>query len=148
DSVATVYLSPDSLMSPHREDAVDESRLPRVLVVDDSAEGRRGLSRLLEIHGFEVHSVESGTQALEFLQSCSGIDAVLTDLFLPDVDGREIGEIAYRLNPRPFIALVTGWTRSEQAEELDVPYFDEVFLKPIDIRQVVQILRERLGKSA
>ncbi len=131
-------------MSSHPDDAVDAHRLPRVLVVDDSAEGRRGLSRLLEIYGFEVHSFENGTLALEFLQNPPAPDAVLTDLFLPDLDGREIGEAAYHLDPRPFIALVTGWTQSEQAEELNVPYFDEVFLKPIDIRHVVQVLQNRL----
>lgn len=135
-------------MSSHSDPGSNPTRPSRVLVVDDSAEGRRGLARLLELHGFEVQAVENGTKALECLASDPAPDVVLTDLFLPDVDGREIGETASKLEPRPFVALVTGWTQAEQAEDLDVPYFDEVFLKPIDIRQLVKTLQERVaGRS-
>jgi CheY-like chemotaxis protein len=103
----------------------------------------------LELHGFEVEPVDCGTRALEVLQADPPPDAVLTDLFLPDVDGRDVGAAASRLVPRPFIALVTGWTQSEQAEELNVSYFDEVFLKPVNINHLVRTLRDRLqgGKS-
>jgi two-component system sensor histidine kinase BarA len=132
-------------MASHPEFEKPAARAPRVLVVDDSPEGLRGLSRLLELYGFEVQSVESGAQALELLATPPPPDAVLTDLFIPDVDGREIGEAAARLSPRPFIALVTGWTQAEQAEEMTFGCFDEVFLKPVNIRHVVQVLNERLG---
>lgn len=131
-------------MSSQSDPEWSQARTPRLLVVDDNAEGLRGLSRLLELYGFEVEPVNSGIRALEVLQAGPVPDAVLTDLFLPDVDGRDIGAAASRLVPRPFTALVTGWTQAEQAEDLNVPYFDAVFLKPVNISHLVKILRDRL----
>ena len=60
----------------------------RLLIVDDSTEGRHSLGRLLELHGFEVACVADGSSALAHLRTGPVPDAVLTDLFLPDLDGR------------------------------------------------------------
>ena len=41
----------------------------RLLLVDDNAEGRRALARLLELYGFEVTAVGDGASALAALRS-------------------------------------------------------------------------------
>jgi CheY-like chemotaxis protein len=114
----------------------------RVLLVDDSPEGRRSLARLLELSGFEVRSCPDLASALEALRSGPPPDVLLTDLFLPDGDGREAAEVAAALEPRPFIALITGWTLSDDDEGPSAGAIDRVFLKPVDIRSLVQSLRE------
>jgi CheY-like chemotaxis protein len=61
----------------------------RVLVIDDDATDRRWLFRTLSEAGFAVEMASSGVEGLE---SCRirVYDAVLLDLLLPDIDGREV----------------------------------------------------------
>src|SRR5438309_2432265 len=82
---------------------------PRVLLVDDHEIGRKSLARLLTLVGFDVTDVNDGTSAFEALRGPGGFDYVLTDVRLPDFDGREVAQAARRLVPTPRIALITGW---------------------------------------
>src|SRR4051812_9247417 len=81
----------------------------RLLLVDDNAEGRRALGRLLEIYGYEVTTAGDGTTAIQALHQTPSPEIVLTDLLLPDVDGREIARQAQALVPRPIVIMITGW---------------------------------------
>ncbi|HTE42194.1 MAG TPA: response regulator, partial [Steroidobacteraceae bacterium] len=60
----------------------------RALIVDDSRSARVILSRMLETHGLEVDTVESGEQALDYLRSAHP-DVVFMDHLMPGMDGFE-----------------------------------------------------------
>jgi DNA-binding response OmpR family regulator len=60
-----------------------------VLVVEDDREIRDLVRRYLERSGFAVHSTGSGAEALRLLDP-AGIDLVVLDLGLPDIDGLEV----------------------------------------------------------
>ena len=60
----------------------------RALVVDDSKSARMVLRRMLEKHGLIVDTVESATEALEFLIS-NRPDAIFMDHMMPGMDGFE-----------------------------------------------------------
>lgn len=119
-----------------------DSREPyRILLVEDSPEGRRSLARLLELHGFIVTAVGDGHAALKALHTDPPPQIVLTDLMLPDIDGREVARVARAVEPRPVVALTTGYSMADvYSDSLDEPA-DHVFLKPLDIRRVVELLR-------
>ncbi|HET7141532.1 MAG TPA: response regulator, partial [Candidatus Limnocylindria bacterium] len=59
----------------------------RALVVDDSAVNRRLLVRRLESLGLAVEEVENGRLALDRLAAGNGIDVVLLDVMMPELDG-------------------------------------------------------------
>lgn len=63
----------------------------RVLVVDDSAVNRMILTKALSADGHTAITAEHGLEALEVLQSDGehGIDVVLLDLEMPELDGYE-----------------------------------------------------------
>ena len=64
----------------------------RILIVDDHALVRRGLSYVVK-EGFpdaEVTEAESAAAALEFLQGGTAIDLALVDVRMPDLDGLEL----------------------------------------------------------
>src|SRR2546425_2419723 len=64
----------------------------RILVVDDDAVNRQAMRLLLEREGHEVVAVENGLEAVERLGPASeGFDAIVTDLQMPRLGGREIG---------------------------------------------------------
>ena len=58
----------------------------QVLVVDDEANLRKVLVAQLSRDGYEVHAVEDGEAAKEYLAE-HHIDLVITDLRMPRVDG-------------------------------------------------------------
>jgi class 3 adenylate cyclase len=69
---------------------VSEAR-GRVLVVDDTKLNRSILRRALEQQGHEVIEAENGRLAMELLEmeDASGVDVVLLDLEMPQMDGYE-----------------------------------------------------------
>src|SRR5581483_3656380 len=109
----------------------------RLLVVADSPEGRRSPTRLLSLDGFEVTAVGDGASAFEALRAGPPPHAVLTDLVLPDTGGREVARAANALRPRPFIGLITGWSFSDDDEDLREVGIDRLFLKPLAIDVLV-----------
>ena len=60
----------------------------RVLVTDDNDAIRRVTARLLKVLGHEAVPAASGAEALEILGG-GGIDAVILDLFMPEMSGAE-----------------------------------------------------------
>jgi CheY-like chemotaxis protein len=115
-------------------------RRPRVLVVDDHEVGRKSLARLLGALGYEITAVKDGESAIEVMEQDRAFDYVLTDLRLPDLDGREVVQAARRLLEAPRIALITGW--DVEPEETDRLGIDWVFLKPLDVQLIVSTLKQ------
>ncbi len=129
-------------MNPSATDLRNEpngSPRPRILLVDDHEAGRKALSRLLGALGFEVAEAGDGDTALGMLAAPGRFDFVLTDVRLPDIDGREIVQVARRLMPPPRIALMTGWdVDDDEKERLGIEW---IFLKPLDIADIVAKLQ-------
>jgi two-component system, chemotaxis family, chemotaxis protein CheY len=60
----------------------------RVLVVDDSADIRSSLKRLLELLGYEAETARDGAAALA-MQETQGFGVLITDIFMPGTEGME-----------------------------------------------------------
>jgi two-component system, OmpR family, KDP operon response regulator KdpE len=114
----------------------------RILLVDDNAPGRRALAKVLEAKGFDVTAVADGTSALADMRQSPVPDFVLTDLLLPDIDGREVARAACALVPRPFVALITGWSIEPDLQDPARWDVDHVFLKPLRIDDLLAKLAE------
>ena len=63
--------------------------MKRVLVVEDNANQRAGLCRLLEHAGYEVKSAADGVEALEKLQQ-KEFELLLVDVWMPRMNGLEL----------------------------------------------------------
>jgi CheY-like chemotaxis protein len=115
---------------------------PRILLVDDNEATQRGLARFLEAEGYEVTLAFDGTTALEVLESGPPPDFVLTDLRLPDLDGRELARSARQLVPPPRVALITGWDLDPDVDSPDAWGIEWYFQKPLNVRDLIEKLRE------
>ncbi|MBN2645831.1 MAG: diguanylate cyclase [Desulfuromonadaceae bacterium] len=58
-----------------------------VLVVDDSVAFRHLISSLLQVHGYQVHTASNGREALTLIGREPGIQLVVTDYNMPEMDG-------------------------------------------------------------
>ncbi len=111
----------------------------RVLIVDDEANMRRVLSALVRRDGFETVEAQHGVAALEMLDDAD-IDAVLTDLKMPHMNGLELlAEVRRRFRGIPVIVLTAHGTIGSAVEALKRGAFDFLTkpFEPDEIRQVV-----------
>jgi CheY-like chemotaxis protein len=69
--------------------AIGTTGAARVLVVDDSDTTRELVARILRRDGHIVLQAANGREALRLLRTTRA-DLVLTDLFMPDMDGIEL----------------------------------------------------------
>ena len=108
----------------------------RVLVVEDDDAIAAPLAAGLEREGFQVQRVATGTDALE----ADGVDVVLLDLGLPDIDGFEV---CRRLRSRSDVPILVISARGEEIDrvvglELGA---DDYLVKPFGFRELVARIR-------
>jgi two-component system chemotaxis sensor kinase CheA len=65
---------------------------PRVLVVEDSLTIRELQRSILEAAGYRVQTARDGRDALTYIDRDDGIDLVVTDVEMPEMDGIELTE--------------------------------------------------------
>jgi len=114
----------------------------RILLVEDNEAANKGLARLLQAQGFAVTAVPDGASALAAFASAEPPDFVLTDLQLPDIDGREVALRARALVPRPLVMLITGWDIESELGDPSVSGIDCVLPKPVDFRDLLARLNQ------
>jgi putative two-component system response regulator len=120
-----------------------------ILVVDDSAEVRNAVSRLLESEGYVVHQAANGQVALKAMQWVTP-DLILSDINMPVMSGFRFYKELHK-NPRwvsiPFIFL-TSLSSPEDVQagrELGV---EDYLTKPVDPLALVKIVSARLLRFA
>lgn len=115
---------------------------PRVLLVEDDNAAGRGLGRLLEAEGYAVAVVRDGSAALAALREGPLPDFILTDLQLPDLDGRDVARFARTLVPAPRVAVITGWDLDLSAADCAELGIEWVLPKPLYVPDLIARLSE------
>jgi CheY-like chemotaxis protein len=90
----------------------------RVLVVDDEQLIATTLSLILQRNGFHARAAYSGEQALEALDTFRP-DILITDVVMPDTDGREVARKVAERYPGCRIFLLTGHANHIEFTELE-----------------------------
>ncbi len=106
-----------------------------VLLVDDNEDAATSMARLLAFWGFHVQIARDATSALDALASCPP-DVLITDLALPDQDGRVVSKTARTLPKPPLCLLVTGWPVDDEPSALEAIGVDRLFPKPVDFQKL------------
>jgi two-component system, cell cycle sensor histidine kinase and response regulator CckA len=82
-----------------------------LLVVEDEEDVRRLLTLILRKRGYQVLEASCGQEALRiFEQHAAGIDLVLTDMVMPQISGRQLGEMLEKMRPGIKIVYMSGYT--------------------------------------
>ncbi|HST30178.1 MAG TPA: ATP-binding protein [Chthoniobacterales bacterium] len=110
----------------------------RLLLVDDHADTRGVLSRLLVKCGHEVMTADSAQKALEILDT-GRFDALISDIGLPEVSGYELVRQAKRRQPLAGIAL-SGLGMDEDVRRSLEAGFDHHLTKPINFQDLESVL--------
>ena len=118
----------------------------KVLIVDDDIRNIFALTSVLERQNMNVLAAETGKDAITQLQSTDGIDVVLMDIMMPDMDGydtmRAIRKIG-RCHDIPIIAVTAKAMKGDREKTLQAGAWDYLS-KPVDTDQMLSVLRNWL----
>lgn len=81
-----------------------------ILVVDDDADVRELLCRMLEQDGYAAAAASGGAQALRSIES-DAPDLVITDVVMPGMDGFEVLQRLRHLAPQAGVLVMSGGGR-------------------------------------
>ena len=116
-----------------------------ILIVEDDYFLRNLLSEELGVRGYAVVSAINGFQALDLIDS-NPVLAVITDIFMPDMDGIELIQTLRKHHPAMPIFAMSGGVRHADVEDFlgFAKCFgaDEVFAKPVDMAALVTKLAD------
>ena len=121
----------------------------KVLLVDDEILVRQAISAKIQWNslGFELTAhCENGRQAIEFLEK-NPVDVVLTDIYMPHVDGMELSRYLYENFPQVQIIIFSGYGDFEYAKQALQYKVSEYILKPVTAKELSEVLgrtREKL----
>jgi len=120
----------------------------KVLVVDDDVRNILALTSALESCKMDVLYAETGQAGIEQLEAAPDIDVVLMDIMMPEMDGFETMR-RIRSKPEfgslPIIALTAKAMKADRESCIEAGASDYIS-KPVDIDQLVSLLRVWLGR--
>jgi DNA-binding response OmpR family regulator len=120
-----------------------QKKMGSILIVDDDKHICRSLSTILQTEGYTTISTNTASSALEELKN-RFFDIALIDIMLPDIKGTKLLEDLKEISPNTITIIVTGYPSIQTAIEALNKGADSYLLKPIDPRQLLQTIEERL----
>jgi len=122
----------------------------RVLCIDDEPLLRELLREILEFEHHVVQTADGGRAGLDAFQEARDhnqpFDAVITDLGMPDVNGRQVAEKIKAASPRTPVIMLTGWGAMLQERGPEAALVDAILSKPPRANELVQTLTKLAGK--
>lgn len=123
-----------------------ERKRTRILIVDDDASIRIGLSQILVSEGFEVNTAADADRVCDVVESVDP-DLILLDLVLPGVNGFDAIDTLKSHDGTaaiPVIAMTASWLGS-QFERLESLGFSAALRKPFSGSTLCRKIREVQG---
>lgn len=119
-----------------------------MLVVDDEGSIRLSLHRFFTRLGYLVSTARNGCEALAVLNDTGTVDLVITDLVMPDFDGRELILQMRREHPGTPVLVISGFPAAllpdPGPDGKPVPYL----AKPFGLDALESEVRRLLGDGA
>ena len=118
----------------------------RILLVDDDPVVLQVMTKLITKIGFSVQALNFPLQALELLlQNPEKFDILITDFFMPEINGIELAEELHKAKSRIPVILMTGYGKDIYPATLSHCYGISKFLKkPIKLTDVAIALNDLL----
>ena len=117
----------------------------RILYIEDNAENRLLVKRILEAHGHTVFEANDGASGLEAATEVQP-DLVLLDISLPEVDGYDLAARFQEMEEMkgvPVVAVTANVMKGDRERSLAAGC-DVYIPKPIDITRLPQQIEEAL----
>ena len=139
----------EELMAPQQKEQIERymGKGESVLVVDDIAEQRDIASLLLKRLGYQVHTVSSGEEAVEYLKGNKADMLVLDMIMTPGIDGLETYQRALEINPTQKAILVSGFSETERVKKAQGLGAGAYVKKPYVMEKIGIAIRDGLDRK-
>jgi ActR/RegA family two-component response regulator len=116
----------------------------RVLLVDDDDAVLGMMRESLELKGFEIVAVSGVAEALKCIAT-ETFEVLITDLHMPNAgDGFTVISAMRHSQPTALTMLLSAFPDVQSAMEAIILEADEIVVKPIEMKQLAELVRERL----
>lgn len=120
---------------------------PHVLIVDDEAVVRTGISRALQKQDLSIHSAAGGSEALEIMAQ-HPIRIVLLDIKMPDMEGIEVLRHLRDGYPETAVIMLTGHPTIEGAVECTKLGAVDYLVKPFRVDELEALIIKALEPAS
>jgi CheY-like chemotaxis protein len=135
--------APSATPSQDRPETARPARL-RLLLVDDDPLLLRSLCNTLETEGHVIVTANGGAAGIAAFHASSergeAFAAVITDLGMPNVDGRKVASAIKNASPATPVIMLTGWGKRLTSEDDIPPHVDYLLSKPPKLRELREAL--------
>ena len=139
----TVRLPAIAVPAAVRQLAASERRVPArdILIVEDNADARETLCRLLEFGGHRVRTAADGAEGLDAALAALP-EVAFVDIGLPKLDGYEVARRirAAKDGGRPLLIALTGYGLEEDRQRALAAGFDAHLVKPVSEGELEKLL--------
>ncbi|GIV13368.1 MAG: two-component system response regulator [Fimbriimonadales bacterium] len=118
-----------------------------VLIVDDDDLVRETLRFVLEEGGYQVWSVSHALDALAVLER-QPIDIVLSDIFMPGMNGFDLLKQIRQRAPDVPVILITGYGNVEMAKQAVKEGASDFITKPYNISEIPILIERNLARHS
>lgn len=122
----------------------------RVLYVDDEYEVLEVMRQILETLGHDVAVAAGGKKGIttftEALGSDSKFDLVITDMGMPEVDGKAVAKAVKEASPHTPVIMFSGWSAQMLTEQGAAQFVDSVVSKPPTLDKVSQMIKSVMNR--
>jgi PAS domain S-box-containing protein len=115
-----------------------------LLLVEDNPSVMEVTARMLEKLGYTVIQAESGAEALKALGDGVMVDALVTDVSMPSMNGVELAERVRRIRPGIGVLFLSGYAEEALRRRDAMSAIGRFVLKPYTIEVLAARLREIL----
>ncbi|HAF42955.1 MAG TPA: hybrid sensor histidine kinase/response regulator [Sphingobium sp.] len=115
-----------------------------ILLVEDEDMVRAVAERALARQGYKVLTANDGEQGLEVLATHDGIDLLISDVVMPNMDGPAMVTQARRTHPLLPVLFMSGYAEEQLRKSIDIAHV--AFLpKPFSVSQLAEAARDALA---
>ena len=149
-AIFKVYLpvSDDRIIENNVDDeaAVETKGSETILLVEDNDQVRRFASVVLKRQGYKLLIAEHGAKALSLLKAHKGsVDLLLTDVIMPDMNGKELSAKAMAISPHIRVLYMSGYTDDIIAQRVALDENDRFIEKPLSVQGLSAKVRAALS---
>jgi PAS domain S-box-containing protein len=140
-------VEPEAIPEPEPGESAGAEGGETVLVIDDEAQVRQVLARILTCGGYSVLLAEDGMKGIEIFGDRPGaIDLVILDISMPFMCGSEVYSCLTKLNPRIRVLLSSGYSADDKAAELLARKVKGFLSKPYTVDTVLDTVKRTLER--
>ncbi|UCG44590.1 MAG: response regulator [Candidatus Bathyarchaeota archaeon] len=117
-----------------------------ILIVEDDADIRETMSKILQQNGYRTDMAENGYEAIQKAEA-RFYNLVLLDIKLPDMDGTRLLATMHESMPEMVKIMVTGFPSLENAVEALNLGADAYVVKPVKPKSLLLVIEEKLERQ-